>query len=646
MNKSVSELRTPNSKLKILMLEDVPVDAELVEHELHNIGIKFTLKRVETKNSFVREFTEFKPHIILADYSLPAFDGISALEIVRNHDSDIPFIFVSGSIGEEKATETLRMGATDFVLKEKLSRLVPVVQRALHEVEEKNKRRKAEELIKSVFETIREGLIVIDPEYKILSANRAYCEQVNQPLNDIIGRNCYKVAHRMDMPCFESGIECPVKHTLETGEVFTTIHNHHIGEKKPINLEIKSYPMKDAKGNIISVIETITDITERTALENQLRHAQKLKGIGQLAGGIAHDFNNILTAIIGYGNLLMTRLGGDEQSSRYLEDILAASERAVQLTQGLLAFSRKQIINPRPVNINEIVRSIERLLSRIIGEDIELKTMLSPKDVITMVDAGQMEQVIMNFCTNARDAMPEGGILTIETETIEMDSEYIKRHGYGKEGKYVLLSVSDTGAGMDEKTKERIFEPFFTTKEVGKGTGLGLAMVYGIVRQHDGYINVYSEPKRGTTFKIYLPLIKAEAKEAKAAGAAPPCGGTEVILLAEDDAGVRMLMKEVLEKFGYTIIEAIDGEDAVKKFKENKDRIQLLILDVIMPKKNGKQVYDEIMELKPDAKVIFSSGYTANIIQKKGILEEGINFILKPVSPQELLRKVREVLNK
>ena len=633
-------------KLRILMLEDVPVDAELVEHELHNIGIRFTLKRVETRNSFVKEFTEFKPHIILADYSLPAFDGISALEIVRNHDSDIPFIFVSGSIGEEKATETLRMGATDFVLKEKLSRLVPVVQRALHEVEEKNKRRTAEELIKSVFETIREGLLVINPEYKIISANKAYCEQVKKPLNDIIGLNCYKAAHRRESPCFESGIECPAKHTLETGEVFTTIHNHYSKEKTPINLEIKSYPMKDAKGNIISVIETINDITERTALENQLRHAQKLKGIGQLAGGIAHDFNNILTAIIGYGNLLMTRLGGDEQSSRYLEDILAASERAAQLTQGLLAFSRKQIINPRAVNINEIVRSIERLLLRIIGEDIELKAMLSHKDVIAMIDPGQIEQVIMNLCTNAKDAMPDGGILTIETETVEMDSEYVKRHGYGKEGKYVLLSVSDTGAGMDEKTKERIFEPFFTTKEVGKGTGLGLAMVYGIVRQHDGYINVYSEPKRGTTFKIYLPLIKAEVKEAKAAGAAPPCGGTEVILLAEDDAGVRMLMKEVLEKFGYTVIEAIDGEDAVKKFKENKDKIQLLILDVIMPKKNGKQVYDEIMELKPDAKVIFSSGYTANIIQKKGILEEGINFILKPVSPQELLRKVREVLNK
>ncbi len=633
-------------KLRVLMLEDVPADAELVEMELRKSGMAFALKRVETRSSFIKEFSEFKPHIILADYKLPSFDGLSALDIVRNYDSDIPFIFVSGSIGEETATEALKTGATDFVLKEKLSRLVPVVQRALHEVEEKIKRRKAEELIKSVFETIREGLIVIDPEFKILSANRAYCERVRMPLGEIIGRNCYKIAHRLERPCFEADMECPAKYAFETGESFTTIHNHYKTDRNPISLEVKSYPMKDSSGKIISVIETVNDITERITLENQLRHAQKLKGIGQLAGGIAHDFNNILTAIIGFANLLQIRLSGDEQSSRYLDDILAASERAVHLTQGLLAFSRKQIINPRPVNINEIVRSVERLLSRIIGEDIEQKTALSTKDAIAMADAGHMEQVIMNLCTNARDAMPDGGILTIETDIIEMESEYVKRHGYGKEGKYVLLSVSDTGVGMDEKVRERVFEPFFTTKEVGKGTGLGLAMVYGIVRQHDGYINVYSEPERGTTFKIYLPFVKAEAKEAKAVALAPPCGGIETILVAEDDAGVRMLMREVLGKFGYNVLEAIDGEDAVNKFKENKDKIQLLILDVIMPKKNGKQVYDEIMELKPDAKVIFSSGYTANIIQKKGILEEGINFILKPVSPQELLRKVREVLDK
>lgn len=633
-------------KLRVLLLEDVLVDSELVEQELRKEGIAFALKRVETRDGFKKELNDFKPDIILADYKLPSFDGLSALEIVRNQDSDTPFIFVTGSIGEEKATEALKVGATDFVLKDKLSRLAPVVQRALREIEEKNKRRKAEELIKSVFETIREGLIVIGPEYKILSANKAYCERVKRPLAEIIGMSCYKVAHHLDRPCFESGIECPVKYTLETGEILTTIHNHYNKEKKPINLEIKSYAMKDASGKIISVIETINDITERTSLENQLRHAQKIKAIGQLAGGIAHDFNNILTAIIGYANILQMRMAEDDPSRRYVEDILASSERARQLTHGLLAFSRRQIINPAPVNINEIVRSVERLLSRIIGEDIELKTVLSPKDVIAMADAGQMEQVIMNLCTNARDAMPDGGVLTIETEIIEMDNEYVKRHGYGKKGKYVLLSVSDTGVGMDEKIRERIFEPFFTTKEVGKGTGLGLAMVYGIVKQHDGYINVYSEPKRGTTFKIYLPLIKAKVKEIKSVEPAPPIGGTETVLVAEDDASLRMLMKEVLEKFGYHVIEAIDGEDAVRKFKESKDKIQLLILDVIMPKKNGKQVYDEIMELRPDAKVIFASGYTANIIQKKGILEEGIDFILKPVSPQELLRKVREALDK
>ncbi len=635
-----------SKELRILMLEDASTDAELVERELRKAGIAFSLKRVETRDAFQKGLNDFSPDIILADYKLPSFDGLSALDIVRGQDSDMPFILVSGSIGEEMAAEALKIGATDFVLKQKISRLTPVIQRALREVEERTKRRKAEELIKSVFETIKEGLVVIDPEYRIVSANKAYCEQVKRLLNDIIGKNCYKVAHRLEKPCFESGIECPVKYTLETGDVFTTVHNHNKKEKNPISLEIKSCPMKDSAGKTISVIETINDITERVSLENQFRHAQKLRGIGQLAGGIAHDFNNILTAIIGYGNLLLTRLAGDEQSSRYLEDILAASERAAQLTQGLLAFSRKQIINPRPVNINEIVRSIERLLSRIIGEDIELKTMLSPKDVIVMVDTGQMEQVIMNLCTNARDAMIDGGILSIETEIVEMDSEYIKRYGYGKEGKYVQLSVSDSGIGMDEKTKERVFEPFFTTKEVGKGTGLGLAMVYGIVKQHEGYINIYSEPERGTTFKIYLPLIKAEIKVGKPVGLAPPSGGIETILVAEDDPSLRMLMKEVLEKFGYTVIEAADGEDAIRKFEENKDKIHLCILDVIMPKKNGKQVYDEIMKLKPDAKVIFSSGYTANIIQKKGILEEGINFILKPVSPQELLRKVREALNK
>ena len=290
---------------------------------------------------------------------------------------------------------------------------------------------------------------------------------------------------------------------------------------------------------------------------------------------------------------------------------------------------------------------MEKLLLRIIGEDIQLKTILAEKDLIVMADSGQMEQILMNLATNARDAMPDGGVLTMGTETMRMDTEYIKTHGYGKPGEYVLVSVTDTGAGMDEKTRERIFEPFFTTKEIGKGTGLGLAMVYGIVKQHKGYINVYSEIGKGTTFKIYLPLVETNiVEEAKTKEVITLIGGTETILLAEDDIEVRKLMRNVLEEFGYKIIEAEDGEDAVNKFAENRDSVQLLILDVVMPNKNGKEAYEDIKKLRADVRALFISGYTANIIHERGILEEGINFISKPVSPGELLKTVREVLDK
>jgi CheY-like chemotaxis protein len=275
-----------------------------------------------------------------------------------------------------------------------------------------------------------------------------------------------------------------------------------------------------------------------------------------------------------------------------------------------------------------------------------MKTMLTEEDLTVMADSGQIEQVLMNLATNARDAMPDGGSLTVETEIVELDEEYIKTHGYGEPGMYALISVTDTGAGIDEKTKERIFEPFFTTKEVGKGTGLGLAMVYGIIKQHNGYINVYSEVGKGTTFKIYLPLIKTEVKDKKPEVRPSSIGGTETILLAEDDADVRKFTKHILEEFGYKVIDAENGEDAINKFMENRDKIEILILDIVMPKKNGREVYEEIKKVKPEIKALFMSGYTANVIHEQGILEEGLNFVLKPISPTVLLRKIREVLEK
>jgi PAS domain S-box-containing protein len=406
-----------------------------------------------------------------------------------------------------------------------------------------------------------------------------------------------------------------------------------------------SVPRCDDKGNLIAYDGMIKDITEQKQLELQLHHAQKMEAIGTLAGGIAHDFNNMLTTIVGYGSLLRTKLRKDTHIMAYVESIIASAEKAANLAKNLLAFSRKQIISPNHVNLNEIVHGIQRLLSRLIGEDIELKTDLTDKNLIIRADVSQIEQILMNLVINARDAMHDGGILTIKTEIVEMDDEYVKIHGYGRQGNYALITVSDTGIGMDKDTKERIFEPFFTTKEVGKGTGLGLSIVYGIVKQHNGYINCYSESKKGTTFKIYLPIVDSEVEDKKFMESAVPAGGTETILTAEDNADVRKLIKEVLEGFGYTVIEAEDGEEAVMKFMENKDKINLLLFDVIMPRKNGKDAYEEIKNISPDIRCIFMSGYSADIIHKKGVPEGEINFISKPVSPKELLRKVREVLD-
>jgi len=406
-------------------------------------------------------------------------------------------------------------------------------------------------------------------------------------------------------------------------------------------------PRYDEYGRLVAYDGLIKDITERKRLEDQLRHAQKMEAIGTLTGGIAHDFNNILTAITGYGSLLKMRMGKDEPQTHNVEQILFLAEKAANLTGSLLAFGRKQVSRPKRLNLNETINRTAKILMRLIGEDIELKTILTDKELPVMADSGQIEQVLMNLCTNARDAMPDGGSLTIETEIMEMDSEYTRVHGYGSPGTYLLLSVTDTGMGMDEKTKEMIFEPFFTTKGLGEGTGLGLSMVYGIIKQHNGYINVQSELGEGARFNIYLPVVKSvEAEENKDTETVAPVRGTETILLAEDELFLREVTKEMFEEYGYKVIDAVDGEDAIDKFMRNRDDIHLILLDAIMPKKNGKEVYLEIRKIRPDIKTVFLSGYSADIIQNKWIHEEGLTLISKPISPAELLKKIREVLDR
>ena len=380
--------------------------------------------------------------------------------------------------------------------------------------------------------------------------------------------------------------------------------------------------------------------------QDQLRQSQKLEAIGRLAGGISHDFNNMLTAIIGYGNILKNNIGKDSTLMQVVDLIISSAEKSANLTRQLLAFSRNQAISPRQTELNDLIRGMDKLLQRLIGEDIELKTVFFDSELNIMADPVQIEQVLMNLFTNARDAMPDGGLLALGTSKIYLDDEFCKSHNIDKSGEYALVSISDNGSGMDEKTRQRIFEPFFTTKEFGKGTGLGLSLVYGIIRQHNGNIIVYSEPGKGTTFRVYLPLIKGPVSKEKVPEAALPETGTETILIAEDNFEVRSLLKKMLEGYGYKIIEAPDGEEAVRLFSENEDAVRLLLLDVVLPGKNGKEAGDEIMKIRPDVKILFMSGYTSDVIRQKGIMEPKMEFISKPIMPRELLLKIREMLDR
>lgn len=382
------------------------------------------------------------------------------------------------------------------------------------------------------------------------------------------------------------------------------------------------------------------------SLENQLRHAQKMEAVGTMTGEIAHDFNNLLTAIMGYATLLELNMAPNNPLLSKVTGILAAGERAAVLTRSILTFSRKQQLNLRPVNLNEIVGNSEKFLLRLLRADIECHVYLADDLLTIFADQGQIDQIIFNLTINARDAMPGGGELSISTMTMELDQQFINCHGFGTPGRYAVLSVTDTGIGMDELTRKRIFEPFFTTKEVDKGTGLGLSIIYGIVKRHHGYITCYSEPGIGTTFNIYFILNQDKITSEIVLAVQQSRGGTETILVAEDDEIVRVLTKTILEKAGYRVIEAVNGLNAVQKFMDHRREVQLLILDLIMPKMNGRDVCAKIREVNPDIGVIFTSGYSADVVNPQELQCEGLEYIAKPMTPHELLRKVREVLDR
>ncbi len=433
---------------------------------------------------------------------------------------------------------------------------------------------------------------------------------------------------------------------LEGDESSYSLNANTRKDGKTITCEWFNTPMRNALGSVTGVLSMVHDVTEKTSLERQLQTAQRMEAVGTLAGGIAHDFNNALTGIFGFGEILKSQLAENERALSDLNEIMRCADRAATLTRQLLTYSRRQIIDPVNLNLNKVLTDLLKLVSKVVGEHIEIRTFLA-KDLPTIrADVGQVEQVVMNLVLNARDAMPDGGHLLIETGLVNLDAEYVRCHPYMRVGSYVLLAVSDTGVGMDQKTQERVFEPFFTTKGPDKGTGLGLAMVYGVVRQHNGFIHLYSEPGKGTILKIYFPPVDAAPDVIKSQEPLEIRRGAETILLAEDDESVRMLAERTLKELGYTVLAARNGEDAVTLFMENRARISLALLDVVMPLKGGKEAYEAMYRQEPGLKVIFMSGYTANAVHESFVLIAGVPFLAKPFGPEALARKVREVLDK
>ncbi len=497
----------------------------------------------------------------------------------------------------------------------------------------------------ATFDAMADIVCVLSPKHEFLEINRAGCIALGREREQIIGRRCFELVHGTSAPI----PGCPCSRTLASGQ--RASGELEEGGK---TFSLVTWPSLGAYGQVVSLSHTIKDITEQKLaqqrhdqLEDQLRASQKMEAIGSLAGGVAHDFNNLLSVILSYTGFAMEAVPADSPVLEDLREVKNAGERAAVLTRQLLAFSRKQVLQPKTLNVNQIAAGLEKMLRRILGEDIDLVQVLAPELGRVLADQGQIEQVMMNLVVNARDAMPRGGRLTIETSNVMIDQEQASGRMGLKAGAYVQIAVSDTGCGMDEATRRRIFEPFFTTKEKGKGTGLGLAMVYGIVKQSEGTIEVSSEPERGTTFRIYLPndnSVKSEPGNGPAM-VQRDSTGTETILVVEDEEALRRVIRRALVSAGYTVMIATDGDSALELSNLERGKIDLLLTDVVMPRMSGKELALALLQERPETRVLYMSGYTGDAIVHHGILDAGTHFLAKPFTMAGLQQKVREVLD-
>jgi hypothetical protein len=635
-----------NNPISILVLEDRSADAELMMLELQREGIAFAAKRVWTETDFSDRLRNHAPDLILADYSLPSYDGLAALKLAEQECPGTPFILVSGGLGEEIAIEALHHGATDYVLKQRLTRLGPAVRRAMREVELAAERKQADEDLRKLLFAVEQSpvtIVITDANGTIEYVNPKFTELTGYTKAEAIGQNPRMLkSGKMPAAFYEN-----LWRTIKTGKVWHGVFQNKKKSGELFSERATISPVMDKAGHITRFIAIKEDITERLKLEDQLRQSQKMDAIGHLAAGVAHDFNNLLTIVMFETSLLSMNSSLDDATRNGVSMIEKAAERAAGLTRQLLAFSRKQEKEVRAIDPAELVAGISRLLQRILGEDIVLNTQVSPGLPPLHADPSMIEQVIMNLAVNSRDAMPGGGQLAIAVSAIAFDDVTFLQHPGGRPGNFFELKVSDTGTGIAPELLPRIFEPFFTTKETGKGTGLGLATVFGIVKLHDGWIEVASDPGQGTVFHVFLPVTQTiELTQTAETPLAKLKGGTETILVTEDEEPIRKLMQIALERYGYRVLAAENGADAVKTLSENGTEVDLLITDMVMPGgMNGRELAEKVHAFHPNVKVVYVSGFTSDNISRELNLVPGVNFLRKPFSIHALVEAVRRQLD-
>jgi PAS domain S-box-containing protein len=639
-----------NKVLNILLVEDSEDDALLLIRYIQRNGFEVIVNRVVDSTTMIESLERQSWDIVIADYALPTFSGLAALEILKEKKIDIPFIIVSGTIGEDVAVQAMKAGAHDYVMKGNLARLIPAIQREMDEAEIRRERRQAEDALHEsenryrglfegskdaiYFSTIDDKFIDINPAGIELFGYKSKEELLAADINQNIHLDSDR-SHRKKKMIHTEGLIKDFEYTLKRKDGTSAIV-----------LET-TMPARDLHGNIIMYRTILRDVTNQKQLEQQFIQAQKMDSIGILAGGIAHDFNNILGIILGYSSLLEGARTKPQEFSERISVIIQAIERGASLVQQILTFARKADVSFRQTNLAKAAFDMLAMLKETFPKIIVMKGVFAQDIPDIYADNNQIHQVLLNLCLNARDAMPDGGALTLTTE-IQTNEQVRERFPAADQENYVCLSVTDTGVGMDEETRLKIFDPFFTTKKDGKGPGLGLSVVYGVMQAHLGFIDVECKLNQGTTFRLYFPVPAASIEQIDSQKQKDSLHfeGTERILLVEDEDFLKNMVRLTLESKGYKVHTALDGMTAIEFYKDHKHEIDLVITDFGLPGMTGMDEFKKLTELNPDVKVVITSGFLERDVKNKLLMDGAKAILLKPYQPENILRTIREVLDK